>query len=194
MMQGPDLELTAVVACRDDEERVGHTVRRLATHLRGLRLPFEIIAVDEFSGDNTLTLLALLRREIPELKVVPGAAPGRGYVRGAGLARGRAVLLVDARCEAPFAALGFALGRLAEGFDAAAVHGRYLVLRRARAMAAFDALAHRRDPVDLEQRFARRAASLGLKVHRAGRPATPATTWHRFRDAVLVPLASRAWW
>ena len=54
---GPKSPVTAIVVCRDDEERVGHVVRRLAAHLRSLRLRFQILVVDEGSADNTLALL-----------------------------------------------------------------------------------------------------------------------------------------
>lgn len=193
MKHAPEPDVTAIVVCRDDEERVGHLCRRLAAHLHALHLRGEILVCDELSGDNTLSLLGLLRRDLPELRVLAGVSPGQGFVQGARAARGRALVLVDARCEAPFSALGFALSRLADGWDAMAVHGRYLVLRRSRTEAAFASLHHRRDAHDLERRFLRRAGALALKVDRAGgRPPRP-TPWHRLRDAVLVPLASRAW-
>jgi hypothetical protein len=194
MSNSPDLDLSAIVVCRDDEERVGHQVRRLSAHLRDLGQRFEIIAVDELSGDNTLTLLGRLKLELPELRVIAGARPGDGYVRGAEQAQGRAILLLDARCEAPLSALGFALGRLGDGWDATAVHGRFLLLRRARTFSAFSALTHHRDPVELERRFLRRAASLGLRVDHASNLPRHASPWHRFRDGVLLPLAARAWY
>jgi len=190
----PDLDLTAVVICRDDEERIGHQVRRLAAHLGSLGLASEILVVDELSGDNTLPLLGLLKREVPGVRVMAGVQPGQGFIRGAAEARGRAILLIDARTDAPLSAIGFALGRLERGWDATAVHGRYLLLRRSRTFHLFDALQHRRAPHDLEERFLRKARSLGLKVESAGGRLHRPTPWHRFRDTVLVPLASRAWW
>ena len=46
--------------------------------LRGLGLSFEIIAVDEDSADNSHAVLALLRGEVPELRVTHASARGRG--------------------------------------------------------------------------------------------------------------------
>lgn len=184
-----DVDVTAVVACRDDEESCGHTVRRVAEHLRALGLRAEVIAVDEGSADNTLPLLALLSRSIPELQVIAGADPGRGFVRGAELARGRALLLIDASSEAPLSALGFALERIAAQRDAVAVGGRYLVLHRTRTLRAHDALLHRRDAAELERRFLRRARGLGLAVDLAA-PRRKPTTWARLREALLAPIAS----
>ena len=192
-----EVEFSAVVVCRDDEERAGHMLRRLAAHLRSLGLHFEILAVDEASTDNTLSLLSLLRRDLPELRVVAGVQPGRGYARGLRLAHGQAVLLVDARCEAPWSALGFALNRVGSGevpgeagYDALAVSGRYLVVRRTRTLAAADALGHHRDALDLERRFMRRARALGLRVDVAASRARPGA-WARLRQSILLPLASR---
>src|SRR5690242_12900769 len=118
----PDLDVTAIVICRDDEERVGHTVRRLAIHLRSLGLRSEILVFDEHSGDNTLAVLSLLRRELPEMTVTAGVAPGRGFQQGAQRAHGRALLLLDARCDSPLSALGFALTRIDAGMDGMAVN------------------------------------------------------------------------
>jgi hypothetical protein len=192
MVHAPDPDLTAIVVCRDDEERVGHVVRRVAGHVESLGLHAEILAVDEDSSDNTLALLALLRHQIPSLRVIPGVAAGRGFVKGVRQARGQALLLIDARCEAPLSALGFALNRLAQGWDGIAVGGRYLVLRRTRILDTLDALVHRRDAVDIQRRFLRRARALALKVElAAARPRS--STWRRLRDTVLLPLASRAW-
>src|SRR4051794_35790398 len=79
MQLQPDLELTAIVVCHDDEELVGHRIRRLSAHLRSLGLRAEILAVDESSGDNSLAILSILRHELPELRIVCGVTPGRGF-------------------------------------------------------------------------------------------------------------------
>ncbi len=184
-----DLDLSAIVVCRDDEESAGHAVRRVATHLRGLGLRAEVIAVDEGSADNTLALLALC--DVPSLQVVAGVGAGQGFVRGASLARGRALLLIDARTVAPLSALGYALERLAGGSDAVAVAGRYLVMRRLRTLRAHEALAHHRDAADVERRFLRRARALGLAVEVVA-PRRRLSPWERLRESLLAPLASRA--
>jgi hypothetical protein len=209
-MQRTDVDVTAIVVCRDDEEVVGHTLRRIALHIRSLGLRGEILALDEGSADNTLPLLHLLKRDLPELEVIAGVPSGRGFVRGAELARGRALLVVDGRSDAPLSVLGFALARLSQRRDAVAVGGRYLVLHRTRTLRGHEALAHRRDPRELERRFLRRARSLGLAVDLAVRPRRGAgwASLARLREALrgfrssgsepraagrgMAPLASRA--
>jgi glycosyltransferase involved in cell wall biosynthesis len=190
MESGHDLDLSVIVACRDDEERAGHTIRRVAAHLRRLELRAEIFAVDEGSADNTLPLLALLQRELPGLQVIAGAAVGRAFVRGAAVARGRALLLLDARSEAPLAALGHALERLARDRDAIAVAGGYLVLHRVRTLRAHGALVHHRDAGALVRRFVRRARLLGLAVDLGG-VRRPASAWERLRAALLPQSRGR---
>ncbi len=186
-----DLDTSVLIVCRDDEEHVGHLIRRVAGHLAALELRYEILLFDEGSGDNSLALLSLLKRELPQLDVFAGVDEGRGFVRGAELARGRTLLLLDARSEAPFSAVGFALQRIREGADAVIVAGRYLVLHRIRALRAHDTLVHHRDTLELERRFVRRARSLGLEVAVAARPSPP-TPWARIRNTLLSPIASSA--
>jgi hypothetical protein len=100
--------------------------------------------------------------------VVLHAEPDRGFRDASVRARGRFIVLADARSDAPLAPLGFALSRLHDGVDIVSVSGRYLVVRRTRAWRAFDALAARREDLPgesmqrIERRFLRRARRLGL--------------------------------
>jgi glycosyltransferase involved in cell wall biosynthesis len=183
-------DLSFILRCRDDEERIGHTIQRVAAHLRGMGKRFELLLCDEGSGDNTLAVAALLRSSHPELEVLD-APVGQGFVVGAERARGRVVVAFDVRSEAPLAALGYALSRLERGLDVLALGGRFLVFQRSRSLRALDALSSSfggsRNPRDLERRFVRRARALGL----------PAAVTHprreriveRIKNALFVPRA-----
>jgi hypothetical protein len=161
-MTTPDVDVSFIVRTCDDEERLGHVVRRAWAYLRAHRLTAEIVIADEGSGDNTVAVAIMLRPLVREL-VVRHAAPGQGFFDGCQRARGRVIVLADARTEAPLAPLGYALGRLREGLDVVALGGRYLVMRRTRAWRAFEALrVTRRDPLAVQRRFMRRARQLGL--------------------------------
>jgi glycosyltransferase involved in cell wall biosynthesis len=160
----PDCDISVVIRVRDDEERIGHVVRRVARHLAELGQSHEILVADEGSGDNTVAVAALLRRTLPQVEVLHTEA-GDAFHAACERARGRTVLLYDARSDAPLAALGFALQRLGDGHDVVAVpneRARYCVFRRVRALRAFDALAERREPRLVGKRFLRRARGLGL--------------------------------
>jgi hypothetical protein len=181
----PDCDITVVVRVRDDEERIGHVLRRISGHLRSMQTTFEILVADEGSGDNTLAVTALLRPSVREIEIMH-AEPSLGFRDACQRARGRAVLLYDARTDAPLSALGFALGRLRDGRDVVAVGGRFLVFKRTRAWRAFDSLVtRRRRPKVLERRFLRRARALGLDCATTQPKKQPLMAWGRLRDTLL---------
>ncbi len=85
------VEVSIVLPFQDHEHLVGRASRSIANHFTTLGRSFEIVAVDEGSGDNSHAVLALLRQEIPNISVTLG----RGYATGAAKARGKVMLLVD---------------------------------------------------------------------------------------------------
>ena len=152
-----------MIRCCDDEERIGHTIIRVANHLRSMKIAFELLVVDEGSGDNTLAIAALLRASYPELETLH-ASSGHGYLTGAERARGRVVVVSDLLDDAPLAMLGYALGRIERGIDVVALDGRFIGFRRTRALRALDALATTHRSHEPNRRFVRRARALGLAV------------------------------
>lgn len=139
MSESPRLDVSVILPFGDDEEEVGIAVRRTAEHLRAIGLGFEILAIDEDSGDNSHAVLALLRAEIPELRVTH--APGRGRGVDVGAARAQGTLLLVATPDVASASLdgaGDACRRLLAGEgDAEVALARYTVAHRTRAMVAF---------------------------------------------------------
>jgi hypothetical protein len=139
MSEVPRFDVSVILPFGDDEEFVGIAVRRTAEHLRGLGLSFEILAIDEDSGDNSHAVLALLRGEVPELRVTHASARGRGIDVGAGRAQG--TLIVVATPDVASASLdgvGDACRRLlANEGDAEVALTRYTVAHRVRALTAF---------------------------------------------------------
>ncbi|MGN6105731.1 MAG: hypothetical protein ACTHU0_11545 [Kofleriaceae bacterium] len=139
MSDSPRYDVSVILPFGDDEEAVGIAVRRTAEHLRGLGLSFEILAIDEDSGDNSHAVLALLRAEVPELRVTHASGRGRGVDVGA--ARAQGALLLVATPDVASAALdgaGDACRRLLEGEgDAEVALGRFTVAHRIRSLAAF---------------------------------------------------------
>jgi hypothetical protein len=183
-MTTPDVDVSFIVRTCDDEERIGHVLRRVHSYLRAHGLTAEIVIADEGSGDNTVAVAIMLRPLMREL-IVRHAEPGHGFFDACQRARGRVIVLADARTEAPLAPLGYALGRLRDGLDVVALGGRYLVMRRTRAWRAFEALrVARRDPLLVQRRFIRRARPLGLACVVTERARRPRWTrlWHPFRS------------
>ena len=60
LVTGFEFDISVVIPFADDEERIGLAVRRVAEALRAAGRTFEIIAVDEHSGDNSHAVLALM--------------------------------------------------------------------------------------------------------------------------------------
>jgi glycosyltransferase involved in cell wall biosynthesis len=181
MTTSPDCDVTFVVRAFDDEECVGHCLRRIAAYLHAHQLRAEILVADEGSGDNTVAVAVLMRSQLREIVIVH-ATPGAGLHDACQRARGRIVICADARTDAPLAALGYALGRLRDGCDVVALGGRYLVFRRTLAWRALPALLGRRDFVAVERRFVRRARALGLVCAVTKRPSRP--VWRRLISAL----------
>src|SRR5689334_9882368 len=139
MSEAPRFDVSVILPFGDDEEAVGIAVKRTAEHLRSLGISFEILAIDEDSGDNSHAVLALLRAQVPELRVTHAPGRGRGVDIGAGRAQG--TLLLVATPDVASASLdgaGDACRRLLAGDgDAEVALARYTVAHRIRAMSAF---------------------------------------------------------
>src|SRR3569833_3142232 len=139
MPDSPRFDVSVILPFGDDEEAVGVAVRRTAEYLRNLGVAFELLAIDEDSGDNSHAVLALLRADVPELRVTHASGRGRGVDVGAARAQGT-ILLVAAPdvASASGGGAGGALRRLLAQDGAAEVAlGRYTVAHRVRALVAF---------------------------------------------------------
>lgn len=186
-MTSHDVDVTFIVRTGEDEERIGHVLCRAHAYLHAHGLTAEVVIADEGSGDNTVAVAVMLKPMMRELSVLH-AAPGQGFFDACQRARGRVIVLADARTEAPLAPLGYALGRLRDGLDVVALGGRYLVMRRTKAWRAFEALrGGKRDPRLVQKRFVRRARQLGLACVVTERTTKP--RWTRWWQALRVQHA-----
>ncbi len=161
MHAGPPLDLSIIVPFTDHEELVGAACWRLARHIRELYLSFEIIAVDEGSGDNSPAILSLLRRQMPELRVTDAPAPGLGVAGGAGQARGRVLLLIrPEEAMQALAPVGRAFRRVFRGeLELVIVEDRFALAHRTQLLPVVRGLRR----LSLS-RLARRARQRGLSV------------------------------
>jgi hypothetical protein len=176
MFESPRFDVSVILPFGDDEEAVGVAVRRTAEYLRVLGLGFEILAIDEDSGDNSHAVLALLRAEVPELRVTHASGRGRGVDVGA--ARAQGTLLVVSTPEVAAASLdgvGEACRRLLAGHgDAEVALGRYTIAHRVRALVAFRG-ARLLGPA-MHRRLAKRLGVRNLAVKIAGTAGVTAKT------------------
>lgn len=134
-----DLELSVIVPLRDQEKHVAPIIRgaaKVAQHVRrpgdadaDVPLSFEILALDERSGDNTLSVLSLLHSQIPSLRTLQDLDRGASIRRAARLAKGEVWLVIDHVVDPHLAAWG--VGQVLRGQRAAIVPGELLALDRA---------------------------------------------------------------
>src|SRR5580692_6665119 len=157
MAETTRFDVSVILPFGDDEEAVGIAVRRTAEHLRGLGLAFEILAIDEDSGDNSHAVLALLRAEVPELRVTH--APGRGRGVDVGAARAQGTPLVISTPDVASASLD------GDG-DAEVALARYTVAHRVRSLIALRG-ARLIGPA-MHRRLAKRLGVRHLRVRIAG--------------------------
>src|SRR5258707_14928379 len=136
MFETPRFDVSVILPFGDDEEAVGIAVKRTAEHLRGLAMSFEILAIDEDSGDNSHAVLALLRAEVPELRVTHAPGRGRGVEVGAGRAQGTLIVVSTPDvASASLDGVGDACRRLLDGNgDAEVALARYTIAHRVRAL------------------------------------------------------------
>jgi hypothetical protein len=176
MPEGPRFDVSVILPFGDDEEFVGIAVRRTAEHLRSLSLSFEILAIDEDSGDNSHAVLALLRAEVPELRVTH--APGRGRGVDVGVARAQGTLLLVSTPDVASATLdgiGDACRRLLAGEgDAEVALARFTVAHRVRSLVAFRGA--RLLGVAMHRRLAKRLQVRNLAVRMTGPSGVAAKT------------------
>lgn len=97
-------ELSVVIPMYDEEQVLPLLVERLRPVLDGMGTPYEVVAVDDGSRDQTPVLLQRYRRDWPELRVLRlRANAGHQAAISAGLtaARGNWVVTLDADLQDP---------------------------------------------------------------------------------------------
>ena len=180
-------EISVVVTVRDDEDRIGHQIRSIASHLRALVRTFEVVAVNDGSRDNSLSILELIAANHSWLRIARHNVAGRAFLRGAGEARGNTLILLEGGKAVSLAPLGWALSRLAAGREAVILRGRYIVARR---LLALPIIVRATGPSLLFERvFERRAQDLGIDVV-GSRPVVATGTTARLLAPVLRFLAA----
>lgn len=167
MSESPRFDLSVVLLFGDDEEIIGSALRQLASTLRTTGLSFEILAVDEDSVDNSHAVLAMMRPEIPELRVTHAPIRTRGLETGISRAQGRVVAVIApsavVRISGASADFLGAIVRTGDGTaDIELVVSSWLVAHRVRTLDAFTRA--RLGTPALQRRFAKKQASRGLRV------------------------------
>lgn len=169
-------ELSVIIPFADDEEVLGSALRRTAAHVRASGARFELIAVDEDSGDNSHAVLAILRPELPELRVLHAPTRGRGAETGVARAQGSVVAIISPTLSNDqLPALSAAIARVTEGTsDVEFVIGAFIVAHRGRSLDAFSGVRLAGDAS--QRRLAKQLAARGFRVRVDGVAAQASAT------------------
>lgn len=162
------VELSILLPFGDDEEIIGSAVRRCAFAGRELGCRFELLAIDEDSGDNSHAVLALLRSEVPELRVIHAPGRHRGVESGAARAQGRFLLITTpGGALGPLDGLAEAMAHIdEESCDAEIAVGRFTLVHRLKALPALRGA--RLPSVSVHRRLAKRLQLQSLSVRMGG--------------------------
>jgi len=161
-------ELSLLIAFSDCEESVGREIQCAAAHLRALGRPFEIVAVNDGSKDNSVAVLQLLGASVPEMRLICRDCTGRAFARAVAEARGALFVLASCSGRAglgPWAGLGWGLSRLQAGHEAVVFRSRYILARRQSCAGRLSKLRGSSVPyVRFERAFEREAFDLAVAV------------------------------
>jgi hypothetical protein len=129
-------DVSIILCVRDMESAVAPLVRCAADLPHHVRQPddeegeiaLEIVALDERSGDNTLSVLSVLHGQIPNLRTLQDVDIGASIRRGARVVTGDVWLVLDHAIEPELA--GWAVSQILSGQRAAVVPGELLAVDR----------------------------------------------------------------
>jgi len=96
--------LAVVIPAHNEAERIGPTLERVLEYLRGQGYSFEVVVVDDVSGDATAEVVARYQRGEARVRLVQRTGePGKGAAVQAGMlaARAQRVLFSDADLSTP---------------------------------------------------------------------------------------------
>jgi dolichyl-phosphate beta-glucosyltransferase len=114
----PSVQLSVVVPCYNEEQRLPRTVEQVERYLDTRGVAFELILVDDGSSDSTRKLMdtAAARHNSVRIVALPqNRGKGRALAEGVAAARGQQVLVTDADLSTPIEELPKLEAALASG-------------------------------------------------------------------------------
>jgi dolichyl-phosphate beta-glucosyltransferase len=121
-MEGQSPELSIVIPCYNEEERLPRTIEQIERYLEGKDLSYELILVDDGSTDGTRLVMdaAAERNRYLRLEALPrNRGKGRALAEGVAVARGSQILVTDADLSTPIEELEKLRAALDKGAGAA---------------------------------------------------------------------------
>lgn len=120
-MPSPSIGCSVVIPAYNEEKRIGSTLERIVAYFNRTQSTFEIIVVDDGSGDGTTRVVTQSLRGIPYRLIENGANRGKGYSvrQGVLAATGETILFTDADLSTPIEELEKLTRALAQAHDIA---------------------------------------------------------------------------
>ena len=121
-MEGQSPELSIVIPCYNEEERLPRTIEQIERYLEAKDLSYELILVDDGSTDGTRLVMdaAAERNRFVRLEALPrNRGKGRALAEGVAVARGAQILVTDADLSTPIEELEKLRAELDKGAGAA---------------------------------------------------------------------------
>jgi glycosyltransferase involved in cell wall biosynthesis len=112
--------LSIVAPVYNEEESIGKLIERIKECIGELKLPYEIIAVDDGSSDGTWAVIENLRDSIPNLigiKLRRNFGQTSAMVAGFEHSRGQVIVTMDADLQNDPADIPALLDKMSEGYD-----------------------------------------------------------------------------
>lgn len=162
-------QLSVVLLFGNHEDTIGAVVRRIVDTSQAAGLTCEVVAVDHESHDNSHAVLAMLRQQLPMLRVCHAPPRISACEFGASRSNGALVAVAQPACE--LEGLFAAVARVAAGdADVEVRANEFAVVHRGRAALALVGLRLRGSFA--QRRWARHLEKRGLRVmhHGSGLP------------------------
>ena len=111
-------ELSIVIPCYNEEQRLPRTIDQIERYLAGGGVSYELILVDDGSSDGTRTIMDAAAEHNPavRLEALPqNRGKGRALAEGVAAARGAEILVTDADLSTPIEELDKLRAELRQG-------------------------------------------------------------------------------
>jgi dolichyl-phosphate beta-glucosyltransferase len=111
-------ELSIVVPCYNEEQRLPRTIEQIERYLAGKGVSYELILVDDGSSDGTRRIMdaAAERNPAVRLEALPqNRGKGRALAEGVAAARGAEILVTDADLSTPIEEIDKLIAELGKG-------------------------------------------------------------------------------